>query len=122
MANYRLRFLISCDYGRFSYDLSISPEVWCTHRSHHDIIWGGAEQAIASCFRPEWQDVFYHRRIKREMEFIVTVEPLLDGSMGMNRKDAWNQPDSLKLFWGAKRTFVVQTALHVERIKLKGAS
>lgn len=120
MGNYRLRFLISCDYGRFSYDLSISQELWCTAGRQHDIIWESGAQAVISCFRPEWQDAFYRRRIKREMEFVVTVEPLLDGNLGMDRKSAMNQPDSLKRYWGAKRTFIVKTALDPVSVKLKG--
>ena len=121
MSNYLIKFMITGISGDFGVDFAIDPHTWESEGANHpDIIWSSARTAIGSCFRPTFQKLYFSHRLEQEMEFEVRVEP--DYTSWSDGKDCLNQPDSLKIFWGKKRTFVVKTVLYPESIELKGDS
>ena len=121
MTRYKIRFIIRCDYGSFQHEFGIDPAAWESEKAdHNEIIWGAARHAVARCFSPEFQGIYHAHPMKPEMEFDAVVEP--DYTSWRDSENIKNQPASLKIFWGKKRTFVVKTVLYPESIKPKGDS
>jgi len=117
VSNYQIKFIITGASGSFQFEFAIDPTTWESEGADHKtIIWGAAKTAVGSCFRPAFQKIHFSHGVTQEMEFEVMVEP--NYTSYRDAAAVRNQPDSLKIFWGKKRTIKVKTVLYPETIEV----